>query len=87
MNINKNLPSTNVTKEQNKVQYDTQETQINNYKLDKQTNKRKIIKEQSDFEFKKPYNLKQDEINIKPNIINSIINEEHIKNKVYLKIF
>lgn len=83
MNINKNLPSTNITKEQNIVQYDTQETQINNNKLDEQTNKRKIIKEQSDFEFKKPYNPEQDEINKKPNIVNSIVNQENTKNKVF----
>lgn len=85
--MNKNVPSTNVINEQNKVQYDTQETQINNYKLDEQTNKHKIITEQSDFEFKKPYNPEQDEINIKANIVNSIVNQENIKNKVYLKFF
>lgn len=83
--MNKNVPSTNVINEQNKVQYDTEETQINNYKLDEQTNKHKIITKQPNFEFKKPYNPEQYEINIKPNTINSIVNQENIKNKVYLK--
>lgn len=85
--MNKNILSTNITKEQNKLQYDTQETQINKYKLGEQENKHKIIKDQSDFKFKKPYNPEQDEINIKPNMINSNVNQEHIKNKVSLKFF
>lgn len=66
---------------------DTEEKNIDNTgkrgDLDFITNKRKLIEEQSDFEFKKPYNPFQEKIDQSSNSIISDV-QSNVTNKVFL---
>lgn len=53
--------------------------------LDFLTHKRKPIEQQSDFEFKKPYNPFQQEMNRNNNSIMSNVLQSKLTNKVFLK--
>lgn len=89
LNVNTNSLSKNIPFDSMKINVDSKKVK-NKDDFDIQTNKRKKIEVQSDFEFKKPYNPVQVEISTNLDIIDIVnsqtINPALINKKVFINI-
>lgn len=86
MNMDSYESSTYVTTEPKNITINCNKTQISKSDHDFQSNKRKVVEDQSDFELKKRFNSSVDDINLNKNVTNLKPNQPSVTNEVFIKM-